>query len=49
MKGKGTLYHFHPFQTNFDINQEITAESSPLHIASSRARTGTANHQATHP
>ena len=50
------LYHFHPLHRYLDISQVITAESSPLHIASSQTQTGTfvfqvqvANHQATHP
>ena len=34
------LYPFHPLHRHFDINRVITAESSPLRIASSRARTG---------
>ena len=33
-------YHFHPFHRHFDISRAITAESSLLHIASSRNRTG---------
>ena len=33
-------YHFHPLHRHLDINRAITAESSPLHIASSRTRTG---------
>ena len=33
-------YHFHPLHRHLDISQAITAESSPLHIASSRTRTG---------
>ena len=32
-------YHFHPLHRHLDISRAITAESSPLHIASSRART----------
>ena len=32
-------FHFHPLHRHLDIIQAITAESSPLHIASSRART----------
>ena len=43
-KGEGVSltphYHFHPLHTHLDISREITAESSPLHIASSRTRTG---------
>ena len=42
-KGKGISltprYHFHPLHRHLDIGRAITAESSPLHIASSRART----------
>ena len=30
-------YHFHSLHRHLDISQEITAESSPLHIGSSRA------------
>ena len=33
-------YHFHPVHRQLDISRTITAESSPLHIASSRTRTG---------
>ena len=33
-------YHFHPLYRHLDISRAITAESSPLHIASSRTRTG---------
>ena len=29
-------YHFHPLHRHLDISWVITAESSPLHIASSR-------------
>ena len=32
-------FHFHPLHRHLDIIQAITAESSPLHIASSQART----------
>ena len=43
-KGKGIyltpLYHFHPLHRHLDSSRAITAESSPLHIASSRTRTG---------
>ena len=44
-KGRGGIsltphYHFHPLQRHLDISRAITAESSPLHIASSRTRTG---------
>ena len=35
-----THYHFHPLHRHLEISRAITAESSPLHIASSRARTG---------
>ena len=34
------LYHLHPLQRHLDISWEITAESSPLHIASSQTRIG---------
>ena len=34
------LYPFHPLQRRLDISRAITAESSPLHIASCRTRTG---------
>ena len=33
------LYHFHPLYRHLDIGWAITAESSPLHITSSRTRT----------
>ena len=33
-------YHFHPLHRHLDIRRAITAESSPLHIGSSRSRTG---------
>ena len=43
-KGEGISltphYHFHPLHRHLDISQAITAESSPMHIASSRTRTG---------
>ena len=43
-KGEGIyltpLYHFHPLHRHLYISQAIAAESSPLHIASSRAQTG---------
>ena len=43
-KGEGIyltpLYHFHPLHRHLDISRAITAESSPLHIAGSRSRTG---------
>ena len=35
-----TVYHFHPLHRHLDISRKITTESSPLHIASSRTRTG---------
>ena len=42
-KGEGIFltphYHFHPLQRHLDISREITAESSPLNIASDRTRT----------
>ena len=34
-----TLYHCHLLHRHLDISWVITAESSPLHIASSRTRT----------
>ena len=46
LQGKGESisltphYHFHPLHRHLDISRAITAESSPLHIASSRTRTG---------
>ena len=33
------LYHFHPLHRHLDISRVVTAESSPLHIAISQART----------
>ena len=43
-KGEGIyltpLYHFHPLDRHLDISQAIAAKSSPLHIASSRTRSG---------
>ena len=45
MQGKGegisltTHYLFHPLHRHLDISQAITAESSPLHIASRQTRT----------
>ena len=59
-KGEGIyltpLYHFHPLHRHLDISRAITAESSPVHIAGSRTRTGNlwfpsevANHQTTRP
>ena len=43
-KGEGISltphYHFHPLHRQLDISQAIAAESSPLHIASSRTQTG---------
>ena len=33
-------YQFHPLHRHLDIRRAITAGSSPLHIASSRTRTG---------
>ena len=43
-KGEGISFtphcHFHPLHRHLDISRAITAESSPLHIASSRTRTG---------
>ena len=34
------LYHFHSLHRHLGISRAITAESSPLHIASSRTWTG---------
>ena len=34
------LYHFHLLQRHLDISWAITADSSPLHRASSRTQTG---------
>ena len=43
-KGEGISltphYHFHPLHRQLDISVAITAERSPLYIASSRTRTG---------
>ena len=43
-KGEGISltphYHFHPLHRHLDISRIIAAEISPLHIASSRTRTG---------
>ena len=43
-KGEGISltphYHFHLLHRHLDISRAIAAESSPLHIASSRTRTG---------
>ena len=43
-KGEGIyltpLYNFHPLNRHLDITRVITAESSPLHITSSRTRIG---------
>ena len=39
-KGEGYFINFHPLHRHLDIGRAITAESSPLHIASSRTRTG---------
>ena len=43
-KGKGISLtpdqHFHPRHRHLDISRAISAESSPLHIASSRTRNG---------
>ena len=42
-KGEGIFliphYHFNPLNRHLDIGRAITAESSPLHIGSSRTRT----------
>ena len=46
LKGKGEgisltpHYHFHPLHRHLGISRAVAAESSPLHIASSRTRTG---------
>ena len=43
-KGEGISltphYHFHPLHRHLDLSRAITADSSPLRIASSRTRTG---------
>ena len=42
-RGRGKpcpLYHFHPLHRHLDISRAITAESSPLHKASSWTRIG---------
>ena len=43
-KGEGIFlsphYHFHPLHRHFGISRVINAEGSPLHIGSSRTRTG---------
>ena len=43
-KGEATslipLYHFHPLHRHLNISRLITAESSPLHLASKRTLTG---------
>ena len=43
-KGEGInltpLYHFHPLDRHLNISQAIATKSSPMHIASSRTRTG---------
>ena len=43
-KGEGISltphYHFHSLHGHLDISRAIAAESSPLHIAGSRTRTG---------
>ena len=43
-KGEGIyltpLYHFHPPHRHLGISRAITADSSPLHIASTQTRTG---------
>ena len=36
-----SLHRFHPLQEHLDISLKITAESSPLPIASDPTRTGT--------
>ena len=42
-------YHFHLLHRHLDISRAITAESLPLHIASSRTQTQVANHYAARP
>ena len=43
-KGEGISltphYHFHPLHRHLDISRAITAESSPLRVASTRTRSG---------
>ena len=43
-KGEGipltSHYHFHSLHRHLDISRAITTDSSPLHIASGRTRTG---------
>ena len=43
-KGEGISltphYHFQPLHRHLDISRAITAECSPLHIASNRTQTG---------
>ena len=43
-KGEGISltphYHFHPLYRHLDISRAITADSSPLHLVSTRTRTG---------
>ena len=45
LQGKGEQisltprYHFHPLHIHLHISRAITAESSPLHVASSQTRT----------
>ena len=34
------LYHIHPLNKHLEISRAITAENSPLHLASSRTGTG---------
>ena len=34
------LYHFHPLHKHWHVSWTITTESSPLHIANGRTRTG---------
>ena len=41
MKQLTPLYHLYCLHRNLDISPVITADSSPLHVASSRTQTGT--------
>ena len=47
LQGKGECisldphYHFHTLYRQLDISRAITPESSPLHLARNRTRTGT--------
>ena len=52
LQGKGECisltphYHFQPLHRHLNISRAITAESSPLHIVSTRTRTATFGSQA---